>query len=1347
MTFEPSPPHDVDSLIASRLPEWLTAASLDDLSRLRTSLLQQQRIQHQLAARFARVAPLDTFGEALLGQALAARAWPRTDVRRAKLRHTRIVVPAQGAPGALGRRVEEVSEVTLLAAALQNFAEHETAPSGALHTSVIVDAQDEPLALQPAAFMQLCREVDVGDAYQRHLDEVIARPADMRQLLEEGARAALEASVRLALLSGGIDRATYYSLLPIISVAPIVGPNSGRAVPFDFRVLGKRVRGGVAFEIRHGLQSDAPLQGVVLWVPDDPHGALQRFDTWAALWQGLGRRFKAPDYAAFFARFISERDRPGFVQALDGLIRSAAGHGAIQLDGRSHRINAPLFRHLREVRVDTMLDDAALLAVPSAQAAKAEREQRMSEYANAGLNVLGLASLFVPALGLPLLGIAALQIADAVFEGYEDWQLGDREGALKHVWGVAENVAAGITLAGAGQVAARLIERSAQVDRLVPVLTAGEQVRLIDPSLPGYAVPDQDVAVGERTQVAGTTRVRTLQATYQVREEHGGFRIQHPRRSSAYSPWLDDNGEGGWRHQLETPRDWQDPHYLMQRLGSEWATLDRQTAERVMHIAGFDEDRLRELHLEHAPAPARLWDALQRYQLHERQPGLIGEAFEQHFAAMQAAPTPAAQLLRRDFPGLSARAAQEIVEHAGTQQIETLVNSGRVPLPLATQARWALRDSRLDRACVGFYQADAINPDSERLALGLIDHWSAWPDTLRIEIRLGGVAGELRARSAAQDATQVGYIIKRGQGYQAVDGHGTGLPSAQVDDSLFKALWLQLVDAQKHDLGEAGRSPESLSQALALRASDQRERAAHLLGMAPSALGVRPPVRLGDGRLGYPLSGGEIGWLPRGEAVNAGAAQARQSIRAGVWHLFPHRSAADIHWLIFQLARRPGQSIWVAFSELARQVDRLESSLRAWRGVYLDPAYRSRQQAGQLIREAWEPEFFGPHGVSELVVRNLPMGTWPELPADLAFKHIHRLSLVNVALKSLDDAFLSRFPNLRQLQLGGNKLVGVPRLDGMRHLNTLDLQFNKLTAIDGVGQLTGLAELIANDNELVALPGLGGLQRLTRLDLQRNRLADVEGLQQMTLLTRLDLSDNRLIRLPDSIHRLVRVQYLSLSGNRFESLPAGIEQMTGLLELDLSYNQLAELPKGLGELSRLRQLNVGDNRLIRVPGDLAKLSQLSVLDLRDNQLTAIPEGLERLRKLQELYLTGNQIVIDGPGAQRLEAFSALRTLHLGGNPIGTVPALRNLDHLSHLSLRATGLTELPLAFLERHPDLYVDLAENLIVDLSQQALQWIRNHPTRLNLFRNPLDVEAMARLQAVQLQLDTLSRQGRSHA
>ncbi|PWQ88718.1 hypothetical protein DKX15_17805, partial [Enterococcus faecium] len=86
--------------------------------------------------------------------------------------------------------------------------------------------------------------------------------------------------------------------------------------------------------------------------------------------------------------------------------------------------------------------------------------------------------------------------------------------------------------------------------------------------------------------------------------------------------------------------------------------------------------------------------------------------FEEVFNERQISPQAADRVLMRDFPGLSHRCAREIVEGASSVEMESLTGAGRVPLALAERARWAIRDSRIDRACAGLRQAAAENDDT-----------------------------------------------------------------------------------------------------------------------------------------------------------------------------------------------------------------------------------------------------------------------------------------------------------------------------------------------------------------------------------------------------------------------------------------------------------------------------------------------------------------------------------------------------------------------------------------------------------------------------------------------------------
>ncbi len=202
----------------------------------------------------------------------------------------------------------------------------------------------------------------------------------------------------------------------------------------------------------------------------------------------------------------------------------------------------------------------------------------------------------------------------------------------------------------------------------------------------------------------------------------------------------------------------------------------------------------------------------------------------------------------RDFPGLSHRCAREIVEGASSVEMESLTGAGRVPLALAERARWAIRDSRIDRACAGLRQAAAENDDTGKLALGLLDAIAPWSAGVNVELPAAGRGG------------------------------------------LLQTLRRQLDSRQRQLLGISQMTDDALGERLGREALADREAAARMIGLARVGQGIRPPVRLFDGRLGYPLSGHLTG--------------TRQALRRTLNHVFPVMSSEQLEVYLQDLAQR-----------------------------------------------------------------------------------------------------------------------------------------------------------------------------------------------------------------------------------------------------------------------------------------------------------------------------------------------------------------------------------------------------------------------------------------------------------
>ena len=414
MSVIPIPSDSVDAFIARQLADWLRTANVDLLLTLHRALRQQQAAAENVKNRLAGIPSLEAFATPLLEKALRAKGLDDVDVRSMQV-YIEDDVPLPSAAPRLHTPWRTLHSVQpLLTAALHNFHEDETLPS--LHRrAYLQDGRGEKLSLKFEAFARCCRELDIGGQYQKMLrsqlfpksrppaPEGFARVA-VERMFEENLRAQLDVAVRIARIKSELDEVDYLRLLPVFASNPIVPATPGVVTPRQLYLLGKRVHGLVTLELRE--RAEGPLVGIISWIPRDPYRPVTRHASWETLYQSLAKRLRAPHYRSFFRRFISERDRPSFTATLERLIEASSVQAPAVLDGRNFAIDTPLFAYLRGLQVDKMLDDARILAVPTADETAIERHQRLEALKSAGLDVLNLAALFIPVLGEVMFAVA-----------------------------------------------------------------------------------------------------------------------------------------------------------------------------------------------------------------------------------------------------------------------------------------------------------------------------------------------------------------------------------------------------------------------------------------------------------------------------------------------------------------------------------------------------------------------------------------------------------------------------------------------------------------------------------------------------------------------------------------------------------------------------------------------------------------------------------------------------------------------------------------------------------------------------------------------------------------------------
>jgi len=1116
------PPDSIDALIARQLPDWLKQAPGEAREALHLALIRQQQSAEQLKRLLSGIPDLIAYCAPLLEEALHKEHNIHVDVRSAQL----CTVVRRSYPSIFPlppiERTVRTNSLPLLSAAMHNFAEDEIVTRPRIRRQLEAPSGAK-LPVSFVLFAKLCHALDLGGRYQgllrQHLlpaDKAGDPPGHARReveaVFEEAQRTALEAAVRVAFAKADIDERSYLQMLRIVAAKPIVPADTTVLACRQLFLLGKCIQGVVVVEWREHNGSDPA--GLVVWIPGDADRPVRQQASWAALYEDLGLRLRESSYATFFMRFIGERERMAFSAVLEHLQAKTAKGAALELDGRHFALDKPLFAHLRKQHIDKILDDARVLAVPSKDEEAAARSQRLASYENAGLTLLGLAGLFVPVLGELMLGVAALQIADEVYEGYQDWQLGDREAALGHVFSVAENLAVGAAV-GAGV---------ALVRNLAPVLLDGVRVRLCSNDITPYRLAKPGDIPGNEPPHG---QIRLHEGAFQVARTKDGkaLAIRHPQREDAYRPLLARNGSGGWRHAMESPQEWSGEQQLLRRLGGRFADVTQAQATAVLDCTGFDEARLRQLQVENAPAPARLRDALDRYRLHALHPTIEAEAFELLVADAQEPEEVADVLLRKDFPGLTVRGAKEIRRQADGKHLEQLESAGRVPLAMAERVRWYLHDSRLDRACAGLRQEQAVNADSETLAIGLIQALAPWSESVRIELRAGSAQGALLGQAGSDAAQEVVCIVREEHGYSIHDRSPSPEAGPLTADSLMQALLLSMSDEQKLSLGSTQQQEPELIDKLAAHVRNHRDQASRLIGQVPIAGGVRPPVRFADGRLGYPLSG-------RGE--NRG-----QACRRGIQQVFPTLDEAQLRSYMLDLVAARVDP-WTHYQTLHAQWASLREALAGWRADYgsmLD--YLRRTRVINTIRRCWRRKLRRrSNGSYALEIRGEHVGSLPVLPEGLTFEHVTRLQLRDMNLETIDADFLARFPNLEVLDLRDNRLLSLPAgLEQLSELRVLRLEYNQIimTPLDNlrVAALGNLRQLELSHNPLGNAPQVRRLLHLRQVGLRAAELdALPEDIRQVPWQGIVDLRQNRIRQVNQDLAGLrVRLEQLALHDN------------------------------------------------------------------------------------------------------------------------------------------------------------------------------------------------------------------------
>lgn len=1298
-----SPPHIHNKLRqagATRLP-WFEHArqSRPEVARA----LQQDCVVHrfneqELNEVLAALPTLEAFAEPLLTDAIKKRFGLQIDVRKTWLFCSRRVKTHDSFADISKDPVIELQKSlkaatqTLLHAALQNFESWETVAGGMdqdeRHKSAIyahypvsgIAVTGTLLAIAPQAFAALCRELDLGGRYQKKITAFVNPPANpddapdaasfgRRGLFKRVEQSALRIHAHLAYMKQDIGEDLYKVLLEVGRNGKNV-EMEGRPVSCCFlRLWDIELTGIVA--IGKERQNSDHVEKVVVYIPGDPVCSLKEYESTAAFTSALRDRMLTAGYLDFFQSFIPARHRAELLAKLDKCLRprvwnKARGWYEQQVDRdaklhlRDYAFTSGVLTAITEQKVRVLKDDALFHAVPTAVEDQRAADQRLQYFESLALQALNLVGFVVPPVGAVMMAVAAAQLTTEVFEGIDSWTRGEWEQGWAYLMDVVENVALMAAMAAAhqGSVTPALEKMTVETPSFIEDLTQVElpngETRLWKPDLAPFA---HDIVLPEGLKpdefgiyhYQDKTWISVEDKVYSVKpaSEQGQFHIEHPTKALGYEPPLRHNGAGAWLHPGDQPLAWEGLK-LFRRLGHTAADFSDVTVRRILKVSDTHEVVLRKTLVENERPPALLEDTMRRFQLDQEiqrsaQPDETvsdqAALFDSRYRAMSLPQEAHASTIMRRYPRLPATVADELVRHASPAQREELAQ-GRVPLRIAEEIRVYQQQVRLTRAYEGLYLQSVNNPDTDMLIMHTLERLPGWPSQLRLEVREGRLQGALFDAVGPIDAPVRKTLVRYSNGYEPFDDQGIGLNGR---DNIYSSVLHALPDAARAALGfpgtwEGARLKLDVQNGPLL----PRQTLRTVLNMQTTTSGPRSPMRLADGRPGYPLSGkGAMqGFILRDTLLDL--------IRSTGLPM-PARSAESI-LAALESAGMTRQQIHQRLVQVLDERQALEVSMTAWGDASasladLQVRVASRTRIHDAIWRYWAETAFSDvvHIATALRLHLIVLTDFPQQLPDFFYNRVSHLELVDIDI----DRFAQELPFPLPDFITRHRLLE-QFFARFAQVVSLHIVRTEGPAPRGLPFVFNLPTLVVS-----SFPGLRVL-RLVNLNIVLTAL-ELDSLSTFAQLEWLDLSGNLVSLNPPTTMGRLRLRYLGLDRVGFHEWPIWLNELLNVpgLELSLRHNRISELPDyvltGGTQANPPAEISLQGNPLSRLVLMRARLSQGAARRFRLN--LDIPPFLEA----QMAELRQERTQLQDAIVQWAEASSSTRPL-----PQQTVQARRRI---------------------------------------------------------------------------------------
>jgi hypothetical protein len=207
---------------------------------------------------------------------------------------------------------------------------------------------------------------------------------------------------------------------------------------------------------------------------------------------------------------------------------------------------------------------------------------------------------------------------------------------------------------------------------------------------------------------------------------------------------------------------------------------------------------------------------------------------------------------------------------------------------------------------------------------------------------------------------------------------------------------------------------------------------------------------------------------------------------------------------------------------------------------------------------------------------------------------------INYNSRLFDVTPLANLTNLKDLNLGVNRVSNLTPLRNLTNLTQLNIIINGISDISALSNLTNLTILMAQGNDIVDITPLANLTKMTNLTLWENDIVNISALANLTNLTNLDLSDNKIFDIsPLANHN--KLADLNLCSNPINNITA-LGTLTNLKRLVLNVGTLQDITP-LASCANLEYLNLDNNSISDIT-PLLNLTHLKDISLLGNPLNA-----------------------------------------------------------------------------------------------------------------------------------------------